>query len=127
MSYCRLQKSKGRASGTTVEVFKKNVDQLLVRGALHAGEKIQKNRLLSEAPRNNTSSFVLIRDVRTRLLRVRGFYVLAGLFSSDFFSERRGMQEERGEKNRRTDAASTNNYFEPEEFYTRRECSSVYF
>ena len=98
MSYCRLQKSKGRASGTTVEVFKKNVDQLLVRGALHAGEKIQKNRLLSEAPRNNISSFVLIRDVRTRLLRVRGFYVLAGLFSSDFFSERRGMQEERGKK-----------------------------
>ena len=84
MSYCRLQKSKGRASGTTVDVFKQNVDQLLVifSTALHAVEKIQKSRLLSEVPRNKISSFVLIRDARTRLL-------LAGIFSSDFFSERR--------------------------------------
>ena len=40
MSY---QKSKGRASGTTLDVFKR-----LLVGALHAVEEIQKNRLLSE-------------------------------------------------------------------------------
>ena len=44
MSYRGLQKSKGRASGTTVDVLRR----LLVMGALHAVEEIQKNRLLSE-------------------------------------------------------------------------------
>ena len=51
MSYCGLQKSKGKASGTTVDVNKQNFDQLSVIGALHAVEKIQKNCLLSEAPK----------------------------------------------------------------------------
>ena len=74
-------KEQRQGFGNDGRRFKQNVDQLLVIGALYAVEKIQKSRLLSEAPRNKISSFVLIRDVRTRLL-------LAGLFSSDFFIER---------------------------------------
>ena len=42
MSYRGLQKSKGRASETTVDVFKK----IISHGALHAVEKIQKTCFL---------------------------------------------------------------------------------
>ena len=42
MSYCGLQKSKGRASGTTVDAFKKKLNQLLAMGALHVVEEIQR-------------------------------------------------------------------------------------
>ena len=56
--------SKDKASVTTVDVFKQNVDHFLVISALHAVEKVQKSRLLSEAPINKISRSVLIRDVR---------------------------------------------------------------
>ena len=51
MSYCGFQKSKDMASGTTVDVLKKKLNQLLVLGALHAVEDIQTNRLISQVTR----------------------------------------------------------------------------